>query len=66
MTKRFCHVEYSKLLVATGASPRVIPIRGGENAKNIRYLWTPEDANAIYREAQAQDVVVVGSGFIGP
>ena len=65
MTKRFRHLEYSKLLIATGASPRVIPIRGGEKAKNIRYLRTPDDANAIYNEAKGQDIVIVGSGFIG-
>lgn len=65
MTKRFRHLEYSKLLIATGASPRVIPIRGGENAKNIRYLRTPDDANAIYNEAKGQDILIVGSGFIG-
>ena len=65
MTKKFSHVEYSKLLIATGASPRVIPIRGGEKARNIRYLRTPEDANAIYADAKGQDVVIVGSGFIG-
>jgi len=65
MTKRFTHIEYSKLLIATGASPRLIPIRGGEKAKNIRYLRTPDDANAIFNEAQGQDILIVGSGFIG-
>ena len=65
MTKRFTHLEYTKLLIATGASPRVIPIRGGEKARNIRYLRTPDDANAIYQEAKGQDILIVGSGFIG-
>jgi len=65
MTKRFAHIEYSKLLIATGASPRVIPIRGGEKAKNIRYLRTPEDANTIFEEAQGREIAILGSGFIG-
>lgn len=56
---------FDRLVLATGAVPRRLPIRGAE-AGDIFYLRNAADASALrYRLASAQRVVVVGGGFIG-
>lgn len=58
--------EYDRLLIASGASPRVLPVTGAEK-KNIFTLKTPQDAEDI-RDAISHkhpDVVIVGGGAIG-
>ena len=57
--------RYRKLLLATGAEPRRLPVEGAD-LRRIFTLRTLDDSAAI-REAAAEtrDAVVVGSGFIG-
>lgn len=61
------HVErYDKLLIATGASPKIPPIPGIEK-KGIYPLKTLEQAEAL-KEAllkKPRHVVIVGGGYIG-
>ncbi|MFD2472678.1 NAD(P)/FAD-dependent oxidoreductase [Amycolatopsis silviterrae] len=56
---------YRELVLATGCRPRALTVPGA-GLPGIRTLRTPDDARAI-RDAldQANDVVVVGGGFIG-
>ena len=58
-------VPYDRLLIATGSTPRRLPMPGAE-ASNVRYLRTVDDSEAL-RDAiddQAR-VVIVGAGWIG-
>jgi len=57
--------RYRKLLLATGAEPRRLPVEGAD-LPGVFTLRSLDDATAI-REAAAKvrDAVVVGSGFIG-
>lgn len=58
---------YDKLIVATGASPAVVPINGIE-LPGVFKMRTPEDAINVRDYADANRVrkaVVVGAGFIG-
>jgi NADPH-dependent 2,4-dienoyl-CoA reductase/sulfur reductase-like enzyme len=57
--------RYRKLLLATGAEPRRLPVEGAD-LPGVFTLRTLDDSAAI-REAAAKtrDAVVVGSGFIG-
>jgi NADPH-dependent 2,4-dienoyl-CoA reductase/sulfur reductase-like enzyme len=56
---------YGKLLVATGAQPRTLPVEGA-GLPGVFSLRSIDDAAAIREAAaQARDAVVVGSGFIG-
>ena len=56
-------LPYTKLLLATGANPRKLPMVGGENALLLR---THADAVALRHRFQAgKNIVVIGGGFIG-
>jgi len=57
--------EWDKLLIATGASPTMPKVDGAE-LKNIFTVDLPPDADRI-REAgrDAENVVIVGAGYIG-
>jgi 3-phenylpropionate/trans-cinnamate dioxygenase ferredoxin reductase subunit len=57
--------RYRRLLLATGAAPRTLPVEGAD-LPGVFGLRSIEDSTAI-REAAAEtrDAVVVGSGFIG-
>ena len=58
-------VEWSKLLLATGAQPRRLSVPGSE-LKGIFYLRDCADARRLRDAlAKAQNVVVIGGGFIG-
>ena len=58
-------VEYGKLLLATGAWPRRLPVPGADLA-NVFTLRTLDDSTAIRDAAKgARRAVVVGAGFIG-
>ncbi|RZU63669.1 NAD(P)/FAD-dependent oxidoreductase [Zhihengliuella halotolerans] len=59
------HLEYDYLILATGASNRVLTCPGAE-LPGVRGLRTLEDAQALRGELETVgDVVVVGAGFIG-
>jgi 3-phenylpropionate/trans-cinnamate dioxygenase ferredoxin reductase subunit len=58
-------VPYDRLLVATGAQPRMLPMPGAE-LPGVMTLRTVADADAIRAAAtDAERVVVVGAGWIG-
>ncbi|GAB6033524.1 Apoptosis-inducing factor 3 [Chamberlinius hualienensis] len=57
-------INYDKLLIATGAVPNTLNVRGNQ-LRNICLLRTPEEAFAISRAAQGKDVAIIGSSFIG-
>lgn len=56
---------YEKLLLATGGTPRVLPIHGGalEGISYYRYLDDYEKLRA--RAAAGRKAVVIGGGFVG-
>jgi 3-phenylpropionate/trans-cinnamate dioxygenase ferredoxin reductase subunit len=59
------HLEYQKLLLATGGTNRRLPIPGAE-LPGIYYLRSVAECDAIKREAVAgRRATVVGMGFIG-
>jgi 3-phenylpropionate/trans-cinnamate dioxygenase ferredoxin reductase subunit len=58
-------LAYDKLLLATGAEPRRLPIEGAE-LEGVHYLRTLADSEALGRElGDGRRVIVVGSGWIG-
>jgi NADPH-dependent 2,4-dienoyl-CoA reductase/sulfur reductase-like enzyme len=57
--------RYRKLLIATGATPRRLPVPGAE-LDGVYALRTLRDSRAIREAARASEqAVVVGGGFIG-
>jgi 3-phenylpropionate/trans-cinnamate dioxygenase ferredoxin reductase subunit len=57
--------RYDKVLLATGGTPRVLPVPGGDLA-GIYYYRYLDDYLRMKREAAAgKSAVVVGGGFIG-
>ena len=57
--------SYSKLLIATGASPVKPPV-DGLDLKGVHHCWTLEDCRNIIKFAdKGADVVLMGAGFIG-
>ncbi|MFQ6020137.1 MAG: NAD(P)/FAD-dependent oxidoreductase [Dehalococcoidia bacterium] len=57
-------LAYDKLLVATGSTPQVPPVRGIEEAP-VCYHWTLADTRRIEeRLAGAESCFVIGGGFI--
>jgi 3-phenylpropionate/trans-cinnamate dioxygenase ferredoxin reductase component len=58
-------IGYSKLVWATGGSPRKLPIPGGD-LSNVFGVRTKVDADAMKQAAKtAQNVTVIGGGYIG-
>lgn len=58
-------IKYDRLLIATGASPIMPPIRG-INLPGVHTCWTLADAREILKFAEkGKPVVLVGAGFIG-
>ena len=58
-------VGYEKLLMATGSSPRRLPVPGA-HADGVHYLRRIEDCEAIKNVlATASKLVVIGAGWIG-
>ncbi len=57
--------QFEKLLLATGGSPRVLPVPGG-NLEGICYYRTLSDYEKIRAAAiPGKSAVVIGGGFIG-
>ena len=58
-------LDYGKLCMATGGSPKRPPIDGAE-ARGVHVLRSLDDATALRATmANAQQAVVIGAGFIG-
>lgn len=58
-------LSYDKLLLATGARPRQLPIKGADEL-GVQLLRSEADASAIRNIAlKAQSAVIFGGGFIG-
>lgn len=59
-------MSYDKLLVATGSSPFVPPMKGLEKAKKRFTFMTLDDALALEKELDPKSrVLVIGAGLIG-
>jgi 3-phenylpropionate/trans-cinnamate dioxygenase ferredoxin reductase component len=58
-------IGYDKLVLATGALPRLLPVPGAA-ADGVHYLRTREDADAIRsRFGDDRHLAVIGGGWIG-
>src|SRR5437868_2681615 len=58
-------VDFGRLVVATGATPRRLPVPGAD-LPHVHLLRTLDDSLALRAAAErAQRAVVVGTGFIG-
>ena len=59
-------LPYAKLLLATGASPRRLPVPGAD-LDGVRYLRTQADSDALLADLSGggRRVLVVGAGWIG-
>jgi 3-phenylpropionate/trans-cinnamate dioxygenase ferredoxin reductase component len=58
-------LTYTKLALATGSEPRVLPVPGLD-ASGVHYLRTVEDSDAIRAELSPHaHIVVIGGGWIG-
>jgi 3-phenylpropionate/trans-cinnamate dioxygenase ferredoxin reductase component len=58
-------LEYARLLLTTGSSPRQLSVPGGRLA-GVRYLRSVADSDAIKAAlARASSVAVIGAGWIG-
>lgn len=58
-------VNYDKLLIATGGSPRRIPVEGA-NAENVHTLRDYADLSGIKASCSAsKKLVIIGASFIG-
>ena len=57
--------SYDKLLVATGGTPKQLPVEGS-HGNGIHHFWTFQDARAIREAAeQAENAVIIGAGLLG-
>ncbi len=57
-------LAYDRLLIATGASPRIM--NGAPPGPGVHYLRTLDDAIALRADLQkSRSLVVIGAGFIG-
>ncbi|KAI2624832.1 hypothetical protein GGR54DRAFT_637733 [Hypoxylon sp. NC1633] len=67
ITKSKERYVYSKLILATGGSPRNLPVQGFKVLENIFLLRTVHDAKKIVGAIgdKGKKIVVVGSSFIG-
>jgi len=58
-------LQYDKLILATGARPRELPIPGAD-LPNVFYLRSADDVLKIKAEVQAgKKAVIIGGGYIG-
>ncbi|KJZ72695.1 hypothetical protein HIM_07887 [Hirsutella minnesotensis 3608] len=66
-TKSGDSISYSKLVLATGGTPRKLPLEGFKDLGNIFTLRKVQDAKAIVDAigTKGKKIVIVGSSFIG-
>lgn len=67
-TKSGASYAYTKLILASGGTPNVLPLPGFKNLGNIFLLRTVPDVTAILSavgEKKGKSIVVIGSSFIG-
>jgi len=57
--------SYDKLIIATGARPRILEVPGGERAIPLRNIEDVDRIKASMDESAEKTAVIVGSGFIG-
>lgn len=57
--------SYDKLIIATGARPRILDVPGGERAIPLRNIEDVDRVKANMDESSEKTAVIVGSGFIG-
>jgi len=57
-------LEYSKLLLATGSTPRKLGVEG-EELPGVTCLRNVEQANTIAKEGAGKHLVIIGTSFIG-
>ncbi|HEX8007700.1 MAG TPA: FAD-dependent oxidoreductase, partial [Trebonia sp.] len=58
-------VPYRKLLIATGATPRPLPVDGAD-LDGVHYLRTLADSQALRASfGHGGDIVIIGAGWIG-
>lgn len=58
-------VGFEKLIIATGARPRVLNVPGS-GLRNVHYLRSLDDSKSIRHSAEnTKQAVVIGGGFIG-
>ncbi|KAM3937133.1 apoptosis-inducing factor 3 isoform 4-T4 [Leptodactylus fuscus] len=57
-------MEYNKLLIATGSTPKTLTCKGKE-LDNVFTIRTPEDANRVVKLASSRNAVIVGASFLG-
>ena len=58
-------IGYGKLVWATGGTPRMLPIRGGD-LPGVQGVRTRADADAMKAASEtARQIVVIGGGYIG-
>ena len=59
------HVGYDRLLIATGSTPRRLPVADDSGAP-VAYLRTIEDSNRLRESLQpGRRIVIIGGGWIG-
>ena len=59
---------YTKLILASGGTPKVLPLPGFKELSNIFLLRTIPDVQAILKavgEDKGKNIVIIGSSFIG-
>jgi NADPH-dependent 2,4-dienoyl-CoA reductase/sulfur reductase-like enzyme/rhodanese-related sulfurtransferase len=56
---------FDKLIIATGARPRLLEVPGGERAIPLRNIEDVDRVKANMDESAEKTAVIVGSGFIG-
>src|SRR5690606_8801958 len=58
-------IEYDRLLLATGATPRTLPVPGADRDHVLTLRSLDDCRRIIDRAGQAGSVVVIGASFIG-